>query len=103
MWPEYFALQPFLDSHALLFGLHDRLSLKKRGLYEEAVEAEQDPLDEDNDFQLFPIAPISDFPELTDAVVKEFRDTFFQGKSLSQARSQMKKAAAQFVKHEEQA
>ena len=102
MWLEYFALQPFLDSHALLFGLHDRLTLKKRGLYEEAVRAEQDPLDEDNDFQLFPIAPISEFPELTDAVVKEFRDTFFQGKSINQARSQMKKAAAQFVKYEEQ-
>jgi site-specific DNA-cytosine methylase len=102
MWPEYFALQPFLDNYALLFGLHDRLSLKKRGLYEEAVEAEQDPFDEDNDFQLFPIASISEFPELTDAVVKEFRDTFFKGKSIKQARSEMKKAAAQFVKYENQ-
>ena len=102
MWPEYFVLQPFLDNYALLFGLHDRLTLKKRGLYEEAVEAEREPLDEDNDFQLFPIAPISEFPELTDAIVREFRDTFFKGKSLAQARSQMKKAAAQFVKYEEQ-
>ena len=101
MWPEYFALQPFLDNYALLFGLHDRLTLKKRGLYKEAVRSEQDPFDEDNDFQLFPIAPISEFPELTDAVVKEFRDTFFKGKSIKQARSGMKKAAAQFVKYEE--
>ena len=103
MWPEYFALQPFLDNYALLFGLHDRLSLKERGLYEEAVEAEQDPFDEDNDFQFFPIASISEFPELTNAVVKEFRDTFFKGKSIAQARSEMKKAVARFVEYEEQA
>ena len=109
MWPEYFSLEPFNGNHALLFGLHDRLSLEQRGWYEEAVEERdaQDPFyggdDGWSDHQLFPIAPISEFPELTNAVVKEFRDTFFKGKSIAQARSEMKKAAARFVEYEEQA
>jgi hypothetical protein len=102
MWPEYYARPYFLDNYALLFGLHDRLSLEQGGWYKEAVEAERDPFDEDNDYQLFPIAPISEFPELTNAVVKEFRDTFFKGKNIAQARSEMKKAVARFVEYEEQ-